>query len=374
MKIFSVLAVLVLFSCNPPQSGSKATLTTPGQALRAVEARDMASLYADNDTITGKANILLVAPGGPVFESPSLNDDVKNNSYARVLVKQEQMIRKQNGQLPTNRTINNAEAREINLYSAAMLFALAKDFKAKGHKVSLYSRSFGSFIVPEMLRHYGDEPFEKIFIAVGRLDMPMDVVNGFANDQPKRFQNGTTVIDSPVNLNDLISQAKNMPGFCNLPNRDPLPDNLKEPATIAKAICTGDSVDAKKEAAFRFKFRSGMRLMANIARNRYTTLLKNRDLSKITYYFGGKDSNVGRLTNAEVQFLTGRAGFDIDSPPSSAATSWYNTNGFTPDGSTVPRTMHTITGASKKATVKYDLMARHFPLLAQTTADIVASF
>ena len=370
MKIFSVLAVLVLFSCNPPQSGSKATLTTPGQALRAVEARDMASLYADNDTITGKANILLVAPGGPVFESPSLNDDVKDDEHARVLVKQEQMIRKQNGQLPTNRAINNSEAREINLYSAAMLFALAKDFKANGHKVSLYSRSFGSFIVPEMLRHYGDEPFEKIFIAVGRLDMPQEIVEGFDKGEIKTFKDGKTIVSPPGGggIDSVISQAKKTPNFCALATAPSVPKAQEMMASIAKAICTGNKVDSAKA----FILRSGTKLQANIARNRYTTLLKNRDLSKITYYFGGKDSNVGRLTNAEVQFLTGRASFDIDSPPTT--TSWYNTNDFTPDGSTVPRTMHTITGASKKATVKYDLMAGHFPLLAQTTADIVASF
>ena len=111
-----------------------------------------------------------------------------------MIVKQEQIIRHKNDQLLTNRLISKQEASELNLYSAAILYTLAKHFQAKGHKVSLYSRSFGSFIVPKMLQHYGDEPFEKIFIVAGRLDMQMEVVNGFANSIVKTFADGTRVI------------------------------------------------------------------------------------------------------------------------------------------------------------------------------------
>ena len=61
-----------------------------------------------------------------------------------------------------------------------------------------------------------------------------------------------------------------------------------------------------------------MRLQADLGRNRYTTLLAGKDLSKIVYFFGGKDRAVGRLTNAEVQFLTGRN--DVIVTPESSAT------------------------------------------------------
>ena len=117
--------------------------------------------------------------------------------------------------------------------------------------------------------------------------------------------------------------------------------------------------------------------MANIARNRYTEILKGRDFSKITYYFGGKDRAVGRLTNREVQFLTGRAGLNIDNPPSRAE--WYRTQNFTEarekEGSPAQNfTMHTITGAPKHATVKYDLDAGHSHLKEEIKKDIAASF
>ena len=366
MKIFPILAVLMLFSCATHQTFQE---NSPKEVLRAVEARNMESLY-DSDPINAKANIVLIAPGGPRFQSPPSNDHIKNNAYARVFVKQEQMLRK----LPTDRFINDAEAGEINLYSAAILYALAKSFHEKGHRVILYSISFGSFIVPRMLQHYGDEPFAKIFITVGRLDMPMAVVNGFANGQFKKFQNGTTVIDKPVNLNDEISQAKAIPDLCNLPNRSTLPDNLEEAAKIAKAICTGNSVDDQKTTALKFRHRSRMTLMANSGRNRYTRLLNGKDLSKITYYFGGKDQAVGRLTNDEVQFLTGRAGFDIDSPPTT--TSWYSAYSFQEaDRRGGPNfTMNVVKGTQKHASVKYDLDAGHTHLEGEIQKDIVASF
>ena len=367
LPILATFAVLLLFSCDPPKSSDD---ETPQQKiLRAVERQDKKTFYKGDNFNRGD-NIVLVAPGGPEFELPPLGKMIESDRYSRIMVKQEQMIRN----LPTDRVITDVEAREINLYSAARLYALAKDFKAKGHKVSLYSRSFGSLIVPEMLRQYGDEPFTKIFIAVGRLDMPLAIVDGFADDQLKKFQDGTTVIDNPVQLDDLISQAKTIPNFCNLPNRKPLPDDLKEAASIAKAICNGDSIDAQKTTAFKFTLRSGMRLQANIARNRYTELLKDKDLGKITYYFGGLDSRVGRLTNAEVRFLTGRTTFNVSSPSGLGHSVTDFTQTFD-DGSTSARKMHRITGASgKHATVKFDLLAGHFPLPTQTIADIATSF
>lgn len=390
MKTFSIfthffanflptLAALMLFSCTPPSSSSEAAAApqTPNQILRAVQVQNPASLYT-SDTIAPKANIVLIAPGGPVFEQPALGDLIKNDSaYARVMVKQEQMIRAKNGQIPTDRFISDAEAREINLYSAARLYALAKDFQAKGHKVSLFSRSFGSFIVPEMLRQYGDAPFTKIFIAVGRLDMPMEVVKGFANGEIKTFnEDGKTIAPSRGGVDALIAQVKNnIPNFCALANVPAVPNGMELPAKMAKAICVGNTVDTKKETAFKFQLRSGMQLQADLAQNRYSQILKGKNLGKITYYFGGKDKNVGRLTKGEVRFLTGRVGFTIDSPPRSAT--WYSTANFTitfPGGRTSNRIMHIITGASNHATVKYDLLAGHFPLLEQIKKDIVAAF
>ena len=368
MKTFFALAALVLFSCIPPGSSSKAP-KTPQEVLRAVEKMNLKSLYT-SDAIVPNVNIVLVVPGGPQFKPPSLGNTIQNTAYARVMVKQEQMIRTEKKQIPTDRFISDQEAREMNIYSAAMLYTLAKDFRAKGHKVSLYSRSFGSFIVPEMLRHYGDGPFTKIFIAVGRLDMQIEMVNSVAKGESRKFrEDGKTVDSKFIRPDDVVNKIKNISGFCKLATDPSVSGKKKQLANIAKATCTGNAVDPQKVTAFKFQLRSSMMLQANIAGNRYTELLQGKNLGKITYYFGGKDKNVGRLSNAEVRFLTGRTGFDIDSPSGAG----YTATSFTQGGSN--HTMHTITGVSGKyATVKYDLEAGHFPLQEQTTRDIVAAF
>ena len=260
---FAILGVLI--GCNNPTASRP--LSAAEQALRSVKARDITSLYIPLETVTPGANVMLYLVGGPIFDESDIlaRKDVKGNlppgsadTYVRVLVRQEHMIRSKEKTLPTDRFVNAEEAREINLYSVAITYALAEHFRAGGHKVSLYSNSFGSFIVPEMYRQYGDAPFERVLIAVGRLDMPKGVYESFFNGTGGGFEaDGIT-----------------------LRARDPV---AKDPLV-----------------------RTQMRLQADLGRNRYTTLLADKDLSKIVYFFGGKDKAVGRLTDAEISFLTGR--------------------------------------------------------------------
>lgn len=364
VKFLPALAALVLFGCTLPESSSAAAAKTPGQILREVQARNIASLYTHDkgDAITPNANIVLASPGGPEFRPPTFGNRIKNNKFVRIMVKQEQMIRRANRTFPMDRVMSEQEANEINLYSAAILYAVAKDFKAKGHKVSLYSRSFGSFIVPKMLQHYGDEPFEKLFIVVGRLDMQLEAVNGFASGEPKIFKNGTQV-SFGSSIKTAIQQLETICKRANAPN-------VTDQALIqeAKSACTGGELNNELKTAFNLQ-RNAFILQSSISRNRYTQLLKGKDLSKIVYYFGGIDPNVGRLTNREVRFLTGRTGFDVATPSGPGHTETPFTQG------TESRKMHTITGASDKhATVKYDLQAGHRPLKVQATSDIAASF
>ena len=378
MKIFLITAPIVLFSCATPQTAQESSPRTSSEILRTVEARNLESLYTAFGTISANADIMLVSQGGPEFESSFTAGDriPQDPAYVRVLAKQEQMIRKANGRIPTDRLISDEEANEINMYSAAILYALAKDFQAKGHNVILYAFSFGSYVAAKMLQYYSDEPFTKIFITVARLDMPLEFVNSLFDLRGKRFSSdGKTIIDAG-NVDDFMNRLKNTPDFCSFAAMDPLPDDKKVIAYFAKEICTGNTVDREKEIALGFILQSGMILLANISGNRYTEILKDRDLSKITYYFGGKDRAVGRLTNAEVRFLTGKEGFDIDNPP--ASVDWYRTQNFTEarDEGSPPQnfTMHIIKGAPKRATVKYDLDAGHSHLKEEIKKDIVASF
>ena len=141
-RVFSgiVLAsVLILAGCPnptspPPLSPDEAVL----RDARAKVAQNLSAFYVADGAL--KSNILLISHGGPLFELLKLdqiNTD-RNANYTRVLVKQEQMIRHANNALPTDRTITAEESREINLYSAAIIYALAEHFQRQGRKVSLY--------------------------------------------------------------------------------------------------------------------------------------------------------------------------------------------------------------------------------------------
>ena len=289
------------------------------------------------------------------------------------------MIRYANKTLPTNRIITAEEAEEINLYSAAIVYAAAEKFRQMGHKVSLFAHSFGSFVVPEMLRRYGDEPFRKVLIAAGRLDMPEEVHRKFFNGRQAGFVLDANDIASVVSVvnNDRtaredvehrIDQAKTKPGgFCGSSAGDPM----------AKRICTGNSVDEGKKEAFINGQHSTMRLQADLGKNRYTTLL-NGKLNKVIYYFGGQDRPVGSLTPEEVNALTGKStGFKSDSSKQ------VTRNILVRDATSgsrvrrnVTRTVHTINHVSGRVAVRYSLEDGHtLPLLFQDTLDdILESF
>ena len=319
----------VLVGCNNPTASRP--LSAAEQALRTVKARGITSLYTVLDPTVGAsiapgANVMLLLVGGPIFDESFVlqhkDSDVNlppesTDRYVRVLVRQEHMIRFKEKTLPTDRFVTAEEASEINLYSTAITYALAEHFKSKGHKISLYSSSFGSFIVPEMYRRYGDAPFEKVLISVGRLDIPRQIYESFFNGTGGGFKaDGITL--------------------------RPLDPVSKEPL-----------------------IRTQMRLQADLGRNRYTSLLANKDLSKIVYFFGGKDKAVGRLTDAEVSFLTGRNVAVTASPPTTPdQTGSVNFPGVPadPPTSAIPPktfTINALNGAAGHAKVWYSIKDGH---------------
>ena len=338
---FVVLGGVLVGCNNPTASDGGKQLSAAEQALRTVKARDITSLYIPLETVTPGANVMLLLVGGPIFDENDIvahkgrKDNLPPGSadtYVRVLVRQEHMIRFKEKTLPTDKFVTAEEAREINLYSVAITYALAEHFKSRGHKVSLYSNSFGSFIVPEMYRRYGDAPFEKVLIAVGRLDIHKEVYESFFNGTGGGFE------ADGITLRALDPVAK-----------DPL-------------------------------VRTQMRLQADLGRNRYTTLLADKDLSKIVYFFGGKDRAVGRLTDAEVQFLTGRTVVVTASPPTKPDRTETVTVTF-PATSDSPSTTETFTinalnGAAGHAKVWYSIEDGHGldSLLDKMKAELNASF
>ena len=307
LYITFVVLVGAMVGCdNLTDSDGKTACNIPpaDEVLCAVKDRDITSLYTVLDPAVGApvnpgANVMLLLIGGPIFDEnfvvqhknrkvnlPPGSSRGSTDNYVRVMVRQEHMIRFKNKTLPKNSFINSEEAREINHISVATTYALAEHFQSKGHKVSLYSSSFGSFIVPEMYRRYGDAPFKRVLISVGRLDIPEEIYKSFFNGTGGGFEGDGITLRAldPVSTESLT--------------------------------------------------RTQMRLQADLGRNRYTSLLANKDLSKIVYFFGGKDRAVGRLTNAEVQFLTGRNGVIV-----------------TPDASATPPTTRTTPDQTQNVNV-----------------------
>ena len=369
-KVWIILLCLafLLYSCDLPSSSS-GSLTFPpsvtkAQAQRALEniqtkyAGNMSALYqAEAGGISSGDNILLIAPGGPEFDFKKAHiadngigaplerfSKYKDSSYTLVAVKQGQMLR------PgiANRTVVPTEAQAINLESIAILYTLAKNFQDNGHKVSLFASSWGAFLAAEMLRLYNDSPFKKLLIARGRLNMPKEIGDARAIGIQKQFKDGTNVVqivrNSPPSSEDLA----------------------------------------------RFV------IQADLNRNQYTKLLSGK-ISKVIYYFGGIDINTGRLTDEEVQFLTGNNAFRFVNGGDKTKTKtmkfyllrWIGNENrvknrlcSAPSPLKTPpcvlqRTLHTVNATSNThATVKFDKDEGHgiTSLQDEIKQDMIASF
>ena len=375
LLLLAMLAAAGLFIACPNPSGSDENLTTELRILNAVRAKVRANpkAFYISDPITSGDNILLFGLGGPVFNVGSMEDvkDFRSPAFTLVVVKQEQMIRAENKTFPVNRIITVDEAREINLHSAAIIYALAEDFTRKGHKVSIYSHSFGSVLMPEMYRSYGDKPFEKVLIGVGRVKMQEALVKNRLNPHgPIKSldkKDAVTVIDSPsiedgLELQVRAALAKN-PNFC---SSKTLPAYEVE---VQQALCDGDKITQAKKDLYIIRQKSSLILQGASMDADYITLLKDTDLSKIIYYYGGKDAQIGKLLDIEVQFLTGRTGTVAEMIQDVTPTTVVLEPGN-------ERKFFTIPGKAGKATVKYGESDGHFlaSMLRERIKDAGESF
>lgn len=379
-RVFSGIAlasVLILFGCPNPTSPPPPAPLSPEAVLRdarAKVAQNPSAFYVADGAL--KSNILLISHGGPLFELLKL-DQININSntnYTRVLVKQEQMIRQANNALPTNRTITAEESRQINLYSAAIIYALGEHFQRQGRTVSLYTRSWGSFVSAEMYRRWNDKPFKKILIAVGRLDMPQEIVaNRRAVTEPQKTfgSDGVSIVQELKSIEQQERETASQPGLCT--STDP------QKQFFARFYCTDGTLDQAKIQKQIFLMQSMFFLAHDLLQHRYTQLLDSKALGKAIFYFGGRDRNTGRPNAKEIQFLTGRTG------TISAASDFTkkivsvdatrNVSG-TPTRITENREVYTMNGQNGHATVKYGAQDAHSmkSLLPDLQSDILASF
>lgn len=269
-SVLAAVSLGMLIGCGGPLRTPRITVDADipqaNRILEEIRKRDPKSLYIADSAgpIPLETGILLIAHGGPEYELKPMLDfeylkaPAPGGSYVRVLVKQDQMTP---GRVPEASGITGARAEEINLYSAAALFASAEDFAERGHRVTLYASSFGAFLAAEMMRRYGHEPFTTILIARGRLDMEKEIAEAGFKGIVKWFMDGVTIVGP----------------LCGKPE---IPSVNRE---FSRSV-----------------------LQADLKQHRYSRLIPEDALPKIIYYTGGKDTRVGRLTEEEVVFLTGR--------------------------------------------------------------------
>lgn len=166
----------------------------------------------------------------------------------------------------TDADITFEEAQAADAASVAMLAAVVDHFLARGKTVYVVGISFGAFMVQELLATQGNVA-EGYLIMVGRIDMPEAVWTAFAEGRTVGFADGVDVIE----------------------------------VTSEEAGMGGEGPVADRNMA---------RLAAGLGHHRYSGRLAAIDMANVVYVSGDLDEQVGRLSDAEAAFLTGR-GADV---------------------------------------------------------------
>ncbi|MEE9439870.1 MAG: hypothetical protein V3V14_12765 [Saprospiraceae bacterium] len=244
IKVFMVILIfgLTISSCKKDDVSSSYQQT--------VIPTDINALY-ESKGLAVKDTVIVYAHGGPT-ETLQLEDveELQFENYYRVYVKQAQHI---NSTIQENE-ITFAQATAEDAISTDMYQNVLEHFVNQGKVVVAMSHSFGSFIIPNVLATKPNIAYKYIIMA-GRLDMPEVVWQGFRDGRQYSFENGITPVEDG-----------------------------------------GGTPDSGGELSFT-------RLQAGLGQNRFTQLLVDKDLTNLSYLYGELDEPVGRLSNAEVEFL-----------------------------------------------------------------------
>ncbi|WP_299835250.1 hypothetical protein [uncultured Tenacibaculum sp.] len=219
---------------------------------------DVTKLFIEKGN-TNSNKVILYSNGGPDYTlDTNYFDDMGLSEFHEVYVHQSNTF---------NQTIINSEvltferAIEENKNSVEMLYRVAKHFKNKGKEVYIVGHSFGAILIPSLIAT--KEPIAKKYLLMaGRLDFPDLVWQGFRDSQGYNFIDGVT------------------------PTKQFLDNTVNE-------------IERKR-------YYARMKLQAGFGKNRYTKLLKDKDLTNVIYAYGEKDEAVGSLTVSEVDFLNAK--------------------------------------------------------------------
>jgi len=158
--------------------------------------------------------------------------------------------------------INFEEAKKYDAETTKMLAQTVDYFKRRGNTVIVMGISFGAFVVEDLLASY-PAIADRYIIVVGRLDMPDAVWKEFAKGNYVGFK-----------------YKKGEPRIVKF--------SAKE-----AGMGGGNSIGDKNTSI----------LAAGLGYKRFTELLQDKDLSRVDYFYGSKDDQVGRLSEEEINFL-----------------------------------------------------------------------
>ena len=144
--------------------------------------------------------------------------------------------------------------------SVEILHRTIEHFQKQGKRVVVIGHSYGAFLIPRYLWRHGPDGADLWLLMAGRLDMPMEVVNGYLRGTPWYFPDAVKPAPAPV------------------------PDE--------REVTDRDHIAARIAAATGY--------------DRYTERLATTGLNRVVYVYGMKDQAVGRLSDHEVAFLISR--------------------------------------------------------------------
>ncbi|MBB6460981.1 alpha/beta hydrolase family protein [Flammeovirga kamogawensis] len=253
LSLISLLSLLLFISsCKKDEEISVSHETTQIPS-------DITKLYKEKGNLSSN-KVILYSNGGPDQDlDTSYFDDLELSMYHEVYVHQSNSLNPAVIDAKLNLTVE--QAIKENDVSVEILQRVAEHFQDEGKEVYIVGHSFGAILIPALIAKHKNIA-KKYLIMAGRLDFPNKLWQEFNERRGYYFRDGVTLTERHF---------------------------------------TSDVTKTEKEEVY-----AKMRLQAGFGRNRYTTLLKNKDLSNVVYAYGEKDEPVGRLTNEEINFLTGK--------------------------------------------------------------------
>ena len=248
-----ILTIVCLSACSSSDSSEDSQFVISEEAQSAlddVNTMSFDSLYelgpganVNSDTL------LIVLPGGPNSMLPS-GTTPYDDSFSVLYAHQAQTL---DPSISMNNNLTEAQAREHNLMSAAIVHRLTQEFKRQNKRVYLIASSFGSSLILKVFQEY-DNTADKVVITSGRVNFVLGAV-------------------------EIAAMGRNVV----FPMAD---DNFMD--------------------AGNFSTRANALLAASVFRPRYTEVLRNTSFSNVFYVFVTSDTALGALSSDEQDFLRDR--------------------------------------------------------------------